>query len=150
MLAYLPAYKDVLARHSIAAGEQSGESNNYDALMVNWKGTTSQADFIPALVTIIAVYAFYYWVGVFGTVQFSILFLLFPALVLLARRLRDMGKSPALVFVALIPLLVAFGVTFNYFSLGGLDIIISWISLAVTAALMAWGCAGQNNSAATA
>lgn len=102
------------------------------------------------MATIIAVYAFYFWVGVNGTVQFSILVLLFPLLVLLARRLRDMGRPPALVFAPLLLLLAAFAVQYDYVSLGGIDTAVVWLALLVTAVLIGWGAATNGKTAAPA
>ncbi|MGA0934371.1 MAG: hypothetical protein ACO3R5_04460 [Pseudohongiellaceae bacterium] len=150
MLAYLPSYKGVLERHANGAGESDDDSGNYDALMVNWLGTTSRTVYCPAMATIIAVYAFYFWVGVNGTVQFSILVLLFPLLVLLARRLRDMGRPPALGFAPLLLLLAAFAVQYDYVSLGGIDTAVVWLALLVTAVLIGWGAATNGKTAAPA
>lgn len=145
MLAYLPSYRGVLSRHANAAGESDGDSGNYDALMVNWRGATSRTAYCPAMATIIAVYAFYFWVGVNGTVQFSILVLLFPLGVLMARRLRDMARPATLVFAALVPLVLAFFVHFEYFSLGAaLNTAITWLALILSMAMIGWGAASES------
>jgi uncharacterized membrane protein YhaH (DUF805 family) len=114
---------------------------NYDALFVNPNGRTSRTEFVPALVTLLAVIAFYAFVIPSRTSQFCMLVLMYPAFVLLARRVSDMGKSAWLVLVALLPTLVAFAVKLHYFGLGDpIDGALPWVALAVSAAFALWGC----------
>ena len=114
---------------------------NFDALFVNPNGRTSRAQFVPALITVLSVIAFYAFVVTGRTSQFCILVLLYPAFVLLARRLRDMGQSAWLLLAPLALLLVSFAIQLGYFSLGdAIDGALPWVALAVSAAFALWGC----------
>jgi len=77
---------------------------NYDTLFVNPAGRTARSEFIGALITVLAVFAFYYFLVPGRNSQWVQLVLLFPAIVLHARRLHDMGWAawPVLVPAALI------------------------------------------------
>lgn len=66
---------------------------NFDALFVSPAGRTSRGQFIGALITLLAVYAFYYFLVPGRTSLWCQLVLLFPAIVLHARRLHDMGRA---------------------------------------------------------
>ncbi len=56
-------------------------------------GRTSRGQFVPALLTLLAVVVFYVFLVKGRTAQWCMLVLLFPAIVLHARRLHDMGSS---------------------------------------------------------
>ena len=64
---------------------------NFDTLFVNPAGRTARSEFIGALITVLAVFAFYYFLVPGRNSQWVQLVLLFPAIVLHARRLHDMG-----------------------------------------------------------
>jgi len=117
---------------------------NFDALFVNPNGRTSRAQFVPAMITVLSVIAFYAFVVTGRTSQFCMLVLLYPAFVLLARRLRDMGYSAWLLLAPLALLLVSFAIQLGYFSLGdAIDGALPWVALAVSAAFALWGCVSQ-------
>jgi len=142
MLAYLRYYQGTLQRHTLALGE--GEQMNFDALLVNPDGHTSLASFVPAMITVLAVIAFYSFVVTGRTAQFCVLVLLYPACVLLARRLRDMGYSAWLLLAPLALLLATIAIQLGYFSLGAAtDGVLPWVALAVAAAFVLWGGVGQ-------
>ena len=64
---------------------------NYQELFVNPTGRTARGPYIGALLTLLAAFVFY-WLWVPGrTGQFAMLVMLYPGMVLLARRLHDMG-----------------------------------------------------------
>jgi len=77
---------------------------NFDTLFVYPAGRTGRGQFIGALITLLAAFAFYYVLVPGRNSQWVQLTLLFPAIVLHARRLHDMGRSawPLLVPAALI------------------------------------------------
>ncbi|MEO8467157.1 MAG: DUF805 domain-containing protein [Gammaproteobacteria bacterium] len=77
---------------------------NFDTLFVNVTGRTARGPFIGALITLLAVFAFYHFLVPGRNSQWVQLVLLFPAIVLHARRLHDMGRAawPLLVPAALI------------------------------------------------
>jgi uncharacterized membrane protein YhaH (DUF805 family) len=114
---------------------------NYDALMVNPTGRTPRAEFVPALLTVLAAIAFFEYLVTGRTAQFCILVLLYPLLVLLARRLQDLGYSAWLVLAPLALLLTSFGIQLGYFSVStALDGALPWAALTVTAGFLLWGC----------
>lgn len=114
---------------------------NYDALFINPIGRTSRGEYVPALLTVLAALAFFAYLVTGRTAQFCMLVLLYPAFVLLARRLRDMGHSAWLVLVPLVPLLLSFAVQLGYLSLGSaLAVPLWWAALALSAAYALWGC----------
>lgn len=143
MLAYLPYYRDVLQRHALAIGETPGKAN-FDALFVNNLGTTSRADYLPGIAVVIVAIAFFGYVVTGRTADFCMLVLLYPLFTVLIRRFRDMGQHPWLLFAPVTLMLLAFDIWLGYFSLGEpADGIYGWIALAVTAAFIVWGAAGN-------
>ena len=139
MLAYLPSYHGSLQRSALAFGEDA--LSNHDALLVNPNGRTSRAEFVPALVVVLAVMVFYAYVIGGRNAQFCILTLLYPAFVLMARRLHDMGKTAWPLLMALAIVIVAMAVRLHYFSLGDqIDGYVLWIALVVTLPVALWGC----------
>jgi uncharacterized membrane protein YhaH (DUF805 family) len=66
---------------------------NFDTLFVHPAGRTARGQFIGALITLLAVFAFYHFLVPGRNSQWVQLVLLFPAIVLHARRLHDMGRS---------------------------------------------------------
>ncbi|MBN1238351.1 MAG: hypothetical protein JXB36_07605 [Gammaproteobacteria bacterium] len=142
MLAYLPYYRAILQRHTLAAGEEAG-SANYDALFVNNQGKTSRADYVPAMAVVLVTMAFFAYVVSGRTADFCMLVLLYPLFTVLIRRFRDMGRHPWLLFAPVMLMLLAFDIRLGYFSLGEqADVIFTWIALAVTAVYIVWGGAG--------
>jgi hypothetical protein len=143
MLAYLPYYKQILARRSVAAGETAGPAN-YDALFVNNVGTTAKADFLPAVVVLLVTLAFYSYLVGGRTADFCILVLMYPLFTVLIRRFRDMGQHPWLLSVPLWLVLLHFDVKLGYLDLGASGAAATmWLALIVTAVFVAWGAAGS-------
>lgn len=136
MLAYLPYYKDVLQRQSVSIGEETGSSNRFDEILVNMRGRTSKTDYIPALVTVLAVIAFYYFIVGGGSGDFSMLVLMYPLFILLTRRFNDTDATSWMVLAPLAIMLVAFAIKLDYLSLGSRDNAITWLAIAATAAVM--------------
>lgn len=114
---------------------------NYDALYVNPNGTTSRAHYIPAMITVLAAIGFYAWLVPSLLAIFVIFTLLYPAFVLLARRVRDMGYPVWLVLAPLALMLATFWNQFGYLALGNsTGSILKWAAYAVFAAFILWGC----------
>lgn len=117
---------------------------NYETLFVNPNGRTARAAFMPAMITVLAVTGFYAFVVTGRTAQFCMLVLLYPACVLLARRLRDMGYSAWFVLAPLALMLATYLIQLDYFSLGdAIDGTLPWFAYAVSAAFLLWGCLGR-------
>jgi len=143
MIAYLPYYRDILKDSPLARGETADSS--YDALFINPHGSTSKAEYITALVTIVIAMAFFglYMTG--RTAEFCMLVMVYPAYVLVVRRFHDMGYSAWLLLAPLLIVLVAFDVQLGYYSMGeAMDGIINWLALAFAGAFMLWGCVAES------
>ena len=143
MIAYLPYYRDILKDSPLARGETADSS--YDALFINPHGSTSKAEYITALVTIVIAMAFFglYMTG--RTAEFCMLVMVYPAYVLIVRRFHDMGYSAWLLLAPLLIVLVAFDVQLGYYSMGeAMDGIINWLALAFAGAFMLWGCVAES------
>jgi uncharacterized membrane protein YhaH (DUF805 family) len=113
---------------------------NFDTLFVNPNGRTPRAQFVPAMVTVLAVTAFYAFVVTGRMAQFCMVVLLYPAFVLLARRLRDMGRTVWLLLAPLALMLATYLIQLGYFSLGdAIDGMLPWVALLVSAAFVLWG-----------
>jgi len=143
MIAYLPYYRDILKDSPLARGETADSS--YDALFINPHGSTSKAEYITALVTIVIAMAFFglYMTG--RTAEFCMLVMVYPAYVLIVRRFHDMGYSAWLLLAPLLIVLVAFDVQLGYYSMGeAMDGIINWLALAFAGAFMLWGCVADS------
>jgi uncharacterized membrane protein YhaH (DUF805 family) len=146
MLAYLPYYQGVLARRALAVGESEPAALNYEGLFIQFKGRTAQAAFIPAAITVVAAIAFFAYMVGGRTAHFCMLMLVYPACILLARRLQDMGQPGWLALVPTVVALLAFGSTLAYFSFGeAADAALPWIAVALGAMFGVWAGAGRSN-----
>ena len=149
MIAYLPTYKGVLNANALAAGEVAGKG--YDDFFIDHRGHTSKGDYIPAMITVLAIMAFYGYFVPGRSGDFSMLVLVYPLFILLIRRFRDMGHSPWWTFAPLLLVLFAFDVQLEYFSLGEIgDGLINWLATIGTAAVVLWGSVDSGPEAATA
>jgi len=146
MIACLDRYRGVLERHATTLGESPG-SNVFDALFASPGGRTSRSHFIPALVTLLLAVAFYAYFVKSRTGTFCLLVLLYPALVLLARRLRDMRQSPWLVVVPGVLMLCTFALWLKYFSPGeGIANVLPTAALVVLGGFALWGSFGKSST----
>ena len=149
MLAYLDYYKGVLQSHAVALTESSEGGRSFDFLFVNPNGRTPRVRFAPALITLLAVLAFYAYRVTGITAHWCMLMLVFPAVVLHARRLHDMGQSAWPVLVPAILALAAFAVWLRLVSFGGqLDAAVPVAALAIFASFALWGCIGRGQAEA--
>jgi len=150
MLAYLSYYQGTLQRHALAIGEEVNTRTNFDDLFVNLKNSAAKAQFIPAIIPVIAAIVFYDYLVGGGTADYCLLFLMYPLFTLLTGRIRDMGFSPAFLLAPLVLILVYFGIRLDYFSLGDtLNSVTTWSALILTAGFVLWGSIHAGNSAPT-
>jgi uncharacterized membrane protein YhaH (DUF805 family) len=141
MLAYVDYYKGALERRSLTVGESSGERTTFDSLFASPDGRTSRSEFVPALITLLAVAAFYEFLVTGRTAQWCLAVLLFPAVILLARRLHDMGRTAWLLLVPAALMVAAFAIWLGIVSVDApLDAALPLTALAVSAAFALWGC----------
>jgi uncharacterized membrane protein YhaH (DUF805 family) len=120
---------------------------NYDVLG-NPTGRTSRNTYIQALIVLLIAVAFYkYLVHSGRNGEWVLVTLLYPAFVLVARRLHDMGKTAWLLVVP--GVLFAAGIWLHMFGNNeqvGRPLILA--GLGVLAVLGAWGLVGKGQDAA--
>ncbi len=122
---------------------------DFDTLFVNASGRTSRGRFIPALLTLLAVVLFYAFIVKGRTATFCLLVLMFPAIVLQARRLHDMGRSAWLLVVPAVLMLLAFGIWLKYLSFGAqVDGLLRTIALIASGAVALWCAVGGSQAQA--
>lgn len=143
MLAYLGYYRQALQRSPLSLGE-FGQAGTWDTLFVKSQGRTSRGEFIGAAIPLAIVVWWYAQASPFVYPQWSLLVLLFPLLVLNARRLHDMGHSgwPLAVLAALT--IVAMMIWDHRVDLGAqLNHAVPLATLIVVIGFAAWGCIGK-------
>jgi uncharacterized membrane protein YhaH (DUF805 family)/uncharacterized membrane protein YphA (DoxX/SURF4 family) len=148
MLAYLDYYKGALQRSALTLGE-SGQATTWDTLFVHSKGRTSREHFIPALIPLAIVVWWYAQASPNVYPQWSLLVLLFPAIVLLARRLHDMGHSGWLLVVPAVLTVVAMAIWDHRLDLGAqLNFAVPLAALIIWVGFTLWGCIGKGRAEA--
>jgi uncharacterized membrane protein YhaH (DUF805 family)/uncharacterized membrane protein YphA (DoxX/SURF4 family) len=149
MLAYLDYYQGALERHALTIGEASTERTSFDFLYVKPNGRTSRGQFVGALVTLLVVAAFYTFVVKGLTAHWCLLMLVFPGIVLHARRLHDMGHNAWLVLVPAVLTVAAFAEWLHLVSVSPpLNTALPWAAAVVTAGFTLWGCVGSGQAEA--
>lgn len=142
MLACLSCYKGALQTHAMTLGETT--TMFFESLFVSSKGRTPRARFIGAFIVLLAAAAFYHYLVTGRTAQWCLLVLVFPGLVLLARRLRDMGQNPWLLALPALLMVAAFIIWLNLRSAGPrFDAILPVAALVAAAAISMWCCVGS-------
>lgn len=117
---------------------------NFDTLFVNPNGRTSRGEFVPALITLVAVIVFYAYLVTGRSGLWSLSVLIFPAVILHARRLHDMGYSAWLLVVPAGLMMVAFAIWLQIINVGApFDRALPLVALAVSAGFALWGCFGK-------
>jgi uncharacterized membrane protein YhaH (DUF805 family) len=145
MLAYVEYYRGALQRSALASGESGRMS--FDFLFVNPNGRTSRGQFVPALITLLAVVAFYAFLVTGRNATWCLVALLFPAFILHARRLHDMGHTAWLLLAPVVLMVAAFAIWLGIVSFGAqLDAAVPLIALAVSAGFALWGCIGSGQA----
>jgi uncharacterized membrane protein YhaH (DUF805 family)/uncharacterized membrane protein YphA (DoxX/SURF4 family) len=150
MLAYLGYYKGALQRSALTLGE-SGQAATWDTLFVNSKGRTSRAHFIAAMIPLAIVVWYYTRTGADQYALWAVLVLLFPAVVLHARRLHDMGHSGWLLVLPAGLTVIAMAIWDHMLELGAqLDYAVPLAALIVFVGFTLWGCIGKGRAEANA
>lgn len=99
MLAYLDYYRGPLRRHALTLGESEQTGMNYETLFAYPGGRASRSHFIQGLIPLVAVAALYFFLVRNRNGDWVLVTLLYPAMVLHARRLHDMGMTAALLAI---------------------------------------------------
>jgi uncharacterized membrane protein YhaH (DUF805 family) len=143
MLAYIDYYRGILQRRALAVGETV--RTNFDALYMTPGERTARGDFIGALVPLLAVFAVYFFVVTSRNGQWCEVVLIYPAIVLHARRLHDMGRSawPLLVPAAL---LVATAWLQLYVPGARAIDVVTAAAVVVSAGFIVWGLIGKSQA----
>ncbi len=118
---------------------------DYDTLFANPTGRTSRGTFALALIPLLVVAAFYFLEVRNRTGDYCLLVLLFPAVMLHARRIRDMGVSPW-ILVAPAAIIVAAFWQHIVDPKGQPAQLLTWTGLALSAAFLLWGLAGKSKA----
>ncbi|MGH8219208.1 MAG: DUF805 domain-containing protein [Steroidobacteraceae bacterium] len=147
MLVYLDYYRGVLRRSALTLGEAEGGAMSYEAFFANPSGRTSRGGFLCALLPLLAVAALYFFLVRSRNGDWVLVTLLFPAAVLQARRLHDMGQTA---WLLLIPgVLDIAGI---WLHMTGRDVevrpAIALAGVAVSAAFILWGLLGKGQAQA--
>lgn len=146
MLAYLDYYKGALQRWAVTLGE-GGSGGRYEDFFANPNGRTSRGGFIRAFIPLLAVAALYFFLVRNRNGEWVLITMLYPWLVLQARRLHDMGQTA---WLLLIP--------------GAIDVVAIWLHMArlspelrpalglaalvVSAGFIVWGLIGKGQTQA--
>jgi uncharacterized membrane protein YhaH (DUF805 family) len=120
---------------------------DFDTLFVNASGRTARGPFIGALVTLLAAFAFYYFLVPGRNSQWVQLVFLFPAVVLLARRLHDMGRAA---WPLVVPAVLILATAWLYLFVPASEdkSIVKVAAVVVSAAFIVWGLVGKSQAAA--
>jgi uncharacterized membrane protein YhaH (DUF805 family) len=118
---------------------------NYDTLFVSWAGRTARNPYIGALITLLVSLGFYYFLVPGRNSQWVQIVFLYPAIVLLARRLHDMGRAawPLIVPAALV---VVMAYLYLYVPMSEAKVSVKWAAIVVFAAFMVWGLIGKSQA----
>jgi uncharacterized membrane protein YhaH (DUF805 family)/uncharacterized membrane protein YphA (DoxX/SURF4 family) len=149
MLGYLQYYRGALQPHALTFGESSGGRRSFDFRYVNPNGRTARGPFAGALIVLWAVAAFY-WFRVTGlTAHWCMLMLVFPGIVLHARRLHDMGYRAWVLLIPGVLTLAAFANWLRLVSFGPpFNTAVPLAALVACAAFALWGCIGSGQAEA--
>ena len=120
---------------------------NFEDTFVNAGGRTSRNQFVAALIILLILVALYAYFIKGRSGQWSLLVLLFPAVVLHARRLHDMGKTALLLLVP--GALIAAAIVLRMVSLGSqAEVAATGAAVVVSAAFSLWGLVGKGQDEA--
>jgi uncharacterized membrane protein YhaH (DUF805 family) len=147
MLAYVDYYRGVLQRRALTLGERDGRVATYESLFADPNGRTSRGVFFGALVPLLAAAALYFFLVKGRNGEWVLITLLFPATMLLARRLHDMGYSA---WLLLIPnVLNVTGIWLHmYHHNPELQPTVTVAAVVVSAGFIVWGMAAKGQAQA--
>jgi uncharacterized membrane protein YhaH (DUF805 family) len=149
MLAYIGYYQGALQRHALTFGESAGRRGSFNFLFVNPNGRTARGEFAAAVVTLVAVVAFYAFLVKGTTAHWCVLMLVFPGVILHARRLHDMGHSAWPLVVPAVLAVVACAVWLRLVNFGApLNAAVPVAAITVCAGFALWGCIGSGQAEA--
>ena len=146
MLAYLEYYKGALQRGAVDAW-RNRRSMIWDTLFVIPKAAPRAASSSAALIPLAIVVWWYAQAGPNVYPQWSLLVLLFPAVVLHARRLHDMGHSGWLLLAPAVLTVAAMAIWDHRLDLGAqLNFAVPLAAVVVFVGFAVWGCIGKGKA----
>ena len=116
---------------------------NFDTLFVYPAGRTARNQFAGALITLFAAFAFYYFLVPGRNSQWVQLVFLYPAVVLLGRRLHDMGRA-AWPLIAPAALILAMAGLYLFVPGSQAKGLVKVAAVVVSAGFIVWGLAGKS------
>ena len=148
MLAYIDYYKGMLQRHALSLGETEGGGMTWNQTFAWSTGRTSRTDYLKALVPLVLAVAFYTVLAKTGrNGEWVLTTLMYPAFVLVAGRLHDMGRTAWLLTVPAVLDLSA--VWLHFFDLhNSLTQPVVLAAVIVSAAFLIWGLVGPGQAEA--
>ena len=147
MLAYVDYYRGVLQRHALTLGESRKGVTSYERVFANPNGRTSRSAFLGALATLLAVAALYFFLVKGRNGEWVLVTLLFPAAVLHARRLHDMGQTAWLLFIpGALDCIAIWGHMGHQHP--ELQPAVAWAALIVSTGFIFWGLVGKGQAQA--
>jgi uncharacterized membrane protein YhaH (DUF805 family) len=150
MLAYFGYYRDALQRRVLTLGE-SEQAPTFDSLYVFSHGRTSRKHFMAALIPLAIAAWDYTHSGPGPYNSWMVLVLLYPAVVLYARRLHDMGHSGWPLIVPAGLTVVAMAIWAHRLDFGvQLDLAVPVVALAAFIGFTVWGCIDKGNAGTAA
>jgi uncharacterized membrane protein YhaH (DUF805 family) len=149
MLAYIGYYRGAFQREALTYGELPAGQKSFDFLFVIPNGRTPRGQFVAALVTVLAVAAFYAFLVKGATAHWAMLILVFPGVILHIRRLHDMGYSAWPLLIPAVLIVAAFANWLHVVSFAApFDTALPLVALAVCALFALWGCIGNGQAEA--
>ena len=121
---------------------------SFENTYTNPTGRTSQGQFIGGLIVLVAAAAFYFFLVKAGrNGEWVMATLLFPALVLYARRLNDMGLTGWLALAPIALGIAAFAQRLGFIKLDGqMATALPLVALGVGAVFALWGAVGKSKA----
>ena len=148
MLAYFGYYRDALQRRALTLGE-SARGPTFDSLYVFANGRTSRKHFMAAVIPLAIAVWEYARTGPGPYNSWMILVLLYPAVVLYARRLHDMGHSAWPLIAPAGLTVIAMGIWARLLDFGAqLNFAVPAAALAVVLGFTVWGCIDKGTAEA--
>jgi uncharacterized membrane protein YhaH (DUF805 family) len=146
MWAYFDYYQGVLERRVVTLGE-ANEGTSYESFFANPSGRTSRGAFVRALVPLLAVAALYFLLVRNRNGDWVLVTLLFPAMVLQARRLHDMGQTA---WLLVIPGALLVAAIWLHMAGGSPELrpAVNLAALVVCAGFVLWGLVGKGQAQA--
>ncbi len=118
---------------------------SYETLFANPSGRTSRGAFLGALIPLLAAAALYYFLVKGRNGEWVLVTLLFPAAVLQARRLHDLGQTAWLLLIPGALDATAIGLHMARRQ-PELPPALTWAALAVSAGFVVWGLVGKGQA----